>query len=93
MSMIPDPSDASTKFVVEGNKDDVVGVIRTYILWEVLFHTNGIDFLHEVSKKMKYLFDKVDKSRVMQIEKELNSLDPHSFEKIEGYLARIKEIH
>ena len=29
----------------------------------------------------------------MQIEKELISLDPHSFESIEYYLARIKELH
>ena len=28
----------------------------------------------------------------MQIEKELISLDPHSFERIEDYLARLKEL-
>ena len=40
---------------------------------------------------MKPLFDKVDKSKVMKIEKELISLDPHSFEGIEGYLDHVKE--
>ena len=51
-----------------------------------------IDHPHEVWKKMKLLFNKVDKSQVMQIEKELISLDPHSFERIENYLAHVKEL-
>ena len=29
--VIPNLSNASSKFVVDGNKDEVVGVIRTYI--------------------------------------------------------------
>jgi hypothetical protein len=72
-------------------KDEVVGVITTYISWEIHFHTSGIDCPHEVWKKLKSLFDKVDESQVMQLEKELISLDPHSFERIEDYLACVKE--
>jgi hypothetical protein len=29
--VIPDPTDASAKFVIDGKKDEVVGVITTYI--------------------------------------------------------------
>jgi hypothetical protein len=38
------------------------------------------------------VFDKVDEIQVLQIEKELISLDTHSFDKIEEYLAHAKEI-
>lgn len=38
------------------------------------------------------MFDKVDEIQVLQIEKELISLDTHSFDKIEEYLAHAKEI-
>jgi hypothetical protein len=56
------------------------------------FHLSGIDFPHQVWKKMKSLFDRVDESHVMQLEKELISLDPHSFERMEDYLACVKEL-
>jgi hypothetical protein len=36
------------------------------------------------------LFNKVDEIHVMQLEKELISLDPHSFDIIEDYLAACK---
>ena len=90
--VIPYTSNTSTNLVVDGMKNEVFGVISTYISWEIWFHTSGIDCLHEVWKKVKYLFHKVDRSWVMQIEKELISLDPHSFEWIEDYLSYIKEL-
>lgn len=43
-------------------------------------------------KEDETLFEKVDESQVMQIDKELISLDPHSFERIEEYLFHIKEL-
>jgi hypothetical protein len=33
--VIPDPTDDQEKFVVDGKKDEVVGVITTYISWEI----------------------------------------------------------
>jgi hypothetical protein len=74
--------DDQVKFVVDGKKDEVVGVITTYILWEIRFHMNGINYPHQFWKKLKLLFDKVNKSHIMQLEKELISLDPHSFDRI-----------
>jgi hypothetical protein len=90
--VIPDPTDDHEKFIVDGKKDEVVGVIMTYISWEIWFHLSGIDFPHQVWKKLKSLFDRVDESHVMQLEKELISLDPHSFDRIEDYLAHVKEL-
>ena len=90
--MIPNPPDAYEKFTINGKKDEVVGVIATYISHEIRFRTSGIDFPHELWKKLKSLFDKVDESWVMWIQKQLISLDILSFERIEDYLAHIKEL-
>lgn len=45
---ILDSSDVATKFVVDGKKDEVVGVSTTYISPEIRFHTSGIDFPHVI---------------------------------------------
>jgi hypothetical protein len=90
--VIPYPTDALKKISIDGKKDEVLGVIMTYISWEIHFHLSGLDCLHLVWKKMKTLFNQVDKSHIMQLEKELISLDPNSFERMEEYLARVKEI-
>jgi hypothetical protein len=58
--MIPDPTYDQKKFVVDGKKDEVVGVIMTYILREIRFHLSGIDCPHQVWKKIKLLFDRVN---------------------------------
>ena len=85
--------DSQENFVIDRNKDDVIWVITTYISHEIQFHTSGNSCPWEVWKKLKSSFDKVNESRVMQIGKELISLDPPSFQRIEEYLARIKELH
>ena len=90
--MTPDPLDTLAKFEVNGKKEEFVGVITTYILWEIQFHTSIIVCPLQVLKNLKSSFDKVDKSQVMQIDKELISMDPHCFERIEDYLTCIKEL-
>jgi hypothetical protein len=51
--VIPDPTNDQEKFIVDGKKDEVVGVIMTYISWEIQFHLSGIEFPHQVWKKLK----------------------------------------
>jgi hypothetical protein len=89
---IPDLVNDQMKFVVNIKKDEAVGFIPTYISWEIQYHTNGIDFPHQVWKKLKYIFEKVDEIHVMQLEKELISLNPHSFNIVEDYLVCVKEM-
>jgi hypothetical protein len=80
------------KFVVDGKRDEDVWVITTYISQEIQFHLSGIEFLHQVWRKLKLVFDRVYESHIMQLEKELISFDPHSFDRMEDYLACVKEI-
>ena len=86
-----DTTNDQVKFVVD-IKDDVVKIIKTYILQEIHFHLSGIDYLHQFWKKMKTLVDPVDENHIMQLEKQLISLYPHSFERMEDYLAHVKEL-
>jgi hypothetical protein len=73
-------------------KDEAIGVIMTYISWEICFHITRINYPHQVWKKIKSLFNKFDQSHTIQLEKELISLDPHSFDKIEDYLVCVKKM-
>jgi hypothetical protein len=77
--LIQEPTYVQAKFVVDGKKDEVVWVIMTYILQEFHFHISGIDFPHH-------------EIHIMELEKELISLNPHSFDRIEDYLAHVKEL-
>jgi hypothetical protein len=90
--VIPDPTYDQTKFMFDGKKDDVVGVIITYNSWKIRFHLSGIDCPHYVWNNMKSFFNRVNKIHVMELEKELISLNPHSFDKMEDYLSCVKEL-
>lgn len=46
--VIPNLFDAGAKFVVDRKKDEVVGVIMTYISYKIWYHTSGIDFPYVV---------------------------------------------
>jgi hypothetical protein len=47
-TVIPDPMEEQAIFVVDGKKDEYVGVITTYISWEIHFDIIGIDCPHKV---------------------------------------------
>jgi len=90
--LIPWPTKNQTKFIIDGKKNEDVGVIMTYILWDIWFQLNAIEFRHQFWKKLKSLFDRVYKIHVMLLEKELISLVPPSFDKMEDYLVHVKEL-
>ena len=90
--MILDSMDDKHKFILDEKKDEIVGVIITYISRKIHFHRSNIDYPHQIQKKLKNLCDQVDKSKVMQIDKELIFLNALSFDRIEDYLTQVKEL-
>jgi hypothetical protein len=46
--VIPNQMDDQEKYIIDGKKDEVVGVITTHILWEIHFHLSGINHPYEV---------------------------------------------
>jgi len=90
---IRDPTNDQENFDLDWNKDEDVGVIMNYISQNIWFHLYGIDLPHQLWRKMKLLFHWVNISHVMQLVKQLISLDPHSFDRMEEYLACVNKIH
>jgi hypothetical protein len=54
--MILDPTNDQENSIVDGKKDGTVGVIMTYISWDIHFHIIGIDHHHQIWNKLKSLF-------------------------------------
>jgi len=63
--VILDLTDAAAKFVIEEKKEEVVGVIMTYILREIHFHISRINCPHDFWINLKGMFDKVNEIQVM----------------------------
>ena len=84
--------DVDAMFSFDVKKYKVVGVIMTYILREIQFHTSGIDYPHSIWNKMKTLFNAINECELIQIEKELIPLEPLSFDWIEDYFDCIMEL-
>ena len=84
-------ADFDSKFVINIKKDGAMGVITTYISRYIRVHTSEIECPHSVWTKLKTMLNKIN-GEVMHIEKYLISLEPLSFDHIEDYLTRIKEL-
>jgi hypothetical protein len=87
-----DPTNDQEKFSIDGKKDEAVGVNTTYISQEIHFHLSVINWPHQFWKKLNSLFDRINESHFMQLEKELISLDPHSFDIRKDCLEHVKEL-
>ena len=87
---IVDLMDVDAKFSIDVKKDEVVGVIMTYISREIHFHTSVINYPHAVWTKLNTFFNKINDREVMHTEKYFISLELLSFDRIEDYLAHIK---
>jgi hypothetical protein len=88
--VILDPTNDWENFTINGNNYEVVGFITTYISWEIHFDISGIDIPPQFWEKLKSLLNRVDEIHVMQLEKKLIFLYPHSFEKMKDYLVHVK---
>jgi hypothetical protein len=90
--VIPYPTDDREKFFIDGKKHEAIRVITAYILQEVHFHISGIDCPHQFWKNLNSLFDRFDERHIVQMEKELISIEPYYFDIIKDYLAHVKEL-
>jgi len=62
--MISNLKDDQHKFFID-EKDEVVGVIMTYISRDIHFHTSMVNYPNVVWKKLMTLFDKTNENWVM----------------------------
>ena len=63
-----------------------------FSLFPLLFHIDGLTTPNQVWTKLEYLFGVQDELRVHQLENELFSLSPRSFDSIEGLFTKFKSL-
>ena len=72
--------------------DESYGVLCLSISPEILFHTDGLTTPNEVWTKLESLFGNQDELRGYQLENELISLSPSSFNTIEEFFTMFKSL-
>ena len=72
--------------------DEAYGLICLYISPDLLFHIDGFTTPNQVWIKIESLFGVQDETREYQLENELFSLIPSSFDSIEGLFTNFKSL-
>ena len=72
--------------------DEAYGFIFLSIYPNILFHLDGLTTPNQVWTKLESLFGVQDEIRVHQLENELFSLSPSSFESIKGFFTKFKSL-
>ena len=72
--------------------DEAYGLLCLYISPDILFHLYGFTTPNQVWTKLESLFRVKDVLRAHQLENELFSLSPSSFNSIEGFLTKLKSL-
>ena len=72
--------------------DEAYGLILLSISHDILFHLYGLTTPNQVWNKLESLFGVQDELRAHQLEIELFSMSPSSFDSIEGLFTKFKSL-
>ena len=72
--------------------DESFGFMCTHISRYILFHLEGLRTLKEAWDNLEYLFVKQDELRGNNLENELISLQPNSFEFVQQFLKKYNSL-
>ena len=87
-----DPNAAVEKIKWNDRRDEAYGLLCLSISRDLLFHLDGLTSPNEVWEKLVDIFGKTDEMRGHQIENELISLSPSSFELLQLYFSKFKAL-
>ena len=73
-------------------KDEAYGPLCLSISRDLLFHLDGLTSPNEVWENLVYIFGKTNEIRGHQIENEMISLSPSSFESLQLYFSKFKSL-
>ena len=73
-------------------RDEAYGLLCLSISIEFLFHIDGLTSPNEVWENIEDIFGNIDEMRGHQIENELISLSPNSFESLQLYFSKFKAL-
>ena len=82
MATEAEPNAATEKIKWHNRRDEAYGLLCLSISRDLLFHIDGLTSPNEVWEKLTDIFGKTDEMRGHQIENELISLSPSSFESL-----------
>ena len=87
-----EPNAAAEKIKWHNRRDEVYDILCPSISRDLLFHLNGLTSPNEVWEKLVEIFGKIYEMRGHQIENELISLSPNSFESLQLYFSKFKSL-
>ena len=86
------PNVAVEKIKWHNRRDEAYGLLCLSISRDLLFHIDGLTSPNEVWDNIFEIFGKTDEMRGHQIENELISLSTNSFESMQLYFSKFKEL-
>ena len=92
MATEAEPNAAAEKIKWHNRRDEAYGLLCLSISRDLLFHLDGLTSPDQVWEKLSELFGKTDEMRGHQIENELISLSPSSFESLQLYFSKFKAL-
>ena len=92
MEIEVEPNVAVYKIKWHKRRDEADGLLCMSISRDLLFHLVGLTSPNEVWEKLVDIFGKKDEIRGHQIENELISLSPSSFESLQLYFSKFKAL-
>ena len=87
-----DPNAATEKIKWHNRRDEAYGLLCLIISRNLLFHLDGLTSPNEVWEKIEDIFGNTYEMRGHQIENELISLSPSSFESSQLYFSMFKAL-
>ena len=90
MTVENEPNSIVEKAKWNNRLDESCGLLCLSISPAIIFHLDYLTTPNEVWTKIEFLFGVQDEIRVHQLEKELFSLSPRSFDSIEGLFTKFK---
>ena len=87
-----DHSATVEKIKWHNRRDEAYGILCLSISRDLFFHLDGLTSPDEVWEKLSNIFGKTDEMRGHQIENELISLSPNSFESLQFYFPSSKHL-
>ena len=72
--------------------DEAYGLLCLSISRDLLFHVDGLTSPNELWEKLVDIFGKTDEMRGHQIDNELISFSPNSFESLQLYFSKFKAL-
>ena len=92
MAIEVEPNSVADKIEWQNRRDEAYGLLCLSISRDLLFHLDGLTSPNELWENIEDIFENTNEMRGHQIENELISLSPSSFESLQLYFSNFKAL-